>query len=65
MGLKFNRNTTEVLWRIDELARIVCPLIFSVMQAAYWVTYLYLYEATPEYDMTAFEGPSQEVAENL
>ncbi len=44
------RNTTEVMWSIDEWARIIFPLLFSAMQTAYWVTYLHLYETHPDDD---------------
>lgn len=35
-------NTTEVIWRIDERARIYFPSVFLVLNLFYWISYLYL-----------------------
>ncbi len=40
--LNVYKNTTEVLWTIDERARIIFPLAFFFMQCIYWGTYLYV-----------------------
>eukprot|EP00095_Tigriopus_kingsejongensis_P006095 snap_masked-scaffold691_size110934-processed-gene-0.1 protein:Tk06095 transcript:snap_masked-scaffold691_size110934-processed-gene-0.1-mRNA-1 annotation:"gamma-aminobutyric acid receptor alpha-like" len=35
-------NTTEVIWKIDEYARMLFPGVFLVLQMIYWISYLYL-----------------------
>ena len=41
-SMEIYRNTTTVFFKVDLIARIIFPIVFLLLNIAYWTTYIYV-----------------------